>query len=56
MRVLFSGNFAYAYVKFAKIKSSRNGKITLLFTNIDKSCLSCEFLTLQICLLRLFAK
>ena len=41
---------------FAKIKSSRNGKITLSFTDAGKSCPSCEFLMWQICLLTLFAK
>ena len=39
-----------------KIKSSRNGEITLSFTDIGKSCPSSEFLTLQICLLTLLAK
>ena len=39
-----------------KIKSSQNGKITLSFTDICKSCLSLEFLTSQICLLTPFAK
>ena len=41
---------------FVKIRPSRNGEITLSFTNIGKSCLSCEFLTSYIYLLRLFAK
>ena len=40
---LFSRNFA-----LVKIKSSQNGKITLSFTDICKSCLSFEYLTLQI--------
>ena len=35
---------------FMKIKHSRNGKITLSFTDIRKSCPSREFLTSQICL------
>ena len=35
-RVLFSRNFAYA--KFRKKKSSRNGEITLSFTDIGKPC------------------
>ena len=39
---------------FVKIKSSRNGEITLSFTS--KSCLSRELLTSQICLLTLFLK
>ena len=41
---------------FAKIKFSRNAEITLLFTDIGKSCPSGEFLVSQICLLTLFAK
>ena len=41
---------------FVKIKSSRNGEITLSFTDIGKSCPSCEYLTPQICLLTLFTK
>ena len=41
---------------FVKIKSSRIGGIILSFTDVGKSCPSCEFLTLQICLLTLFAK
>ena len=42
---------------FVKINPSPNGKITLSFiTDIGKSYLSCDFLTSQICLLRLFAK
>ena len=39
-----------------KIKSLRNGKIMLSFTDISKSCPSPTLLTLQICLLTLFAK
>ena len=39
-----------------RIKLSRNGEITLSFTDIGKSCLSREFLTSQICLLTLFTK
>ena len=39
-----------------KIKSSRNGEITLSFTDIGKSCPSRKFLASQICLLTLFAK
>ena len=35
---------------FFKIKSLQNGKITLSFTDIGKSCLRREFLTSQICL------
>ena len=38
VRVLFSRNFAY----FVKIKPLPNGKITLSFTDIGKSCLSRE--------------
>ena len=41
---------------FVKIKSMRNGEITLSFTDIGKSCPSSEFLTLQICLLMLNLK
>ena len=41
---------------FVKIKLSRNGKSTLSFTVICKSCASHEFLTWQICLLTIFAK
>ena len=52
MRSLFSRNFTYA--KFRKIKPSRNGKITLSFTDIRISFTSREFLMSQICLLMLF--
>ena len=52
--VLFSRNFAYA--KFREDKPSRNGEITLSFTDIGKSCPSGEFLTSQICLFARFAK
>ena len=41
---------------FVKIKPSRNGNITLSCTNVGKSCPRSEFLTLQICLLTIFAK
>ena len=41
---------------FVKIKPSRNGDITLSFTDIGKSCPSHDFLTWQICLLTLFVK
>ena len=41
---------------FVKIKPSRNGKITLSFIEIGKSCLNREFFTSLICLLMLFAK
>ena len=41
---------------FAKVKSSQNGKITLSFTDIGKSCTSRESQTSLICILRLFAK
>ena len=41
---------------FMKIRSSRNGEITLTFTDEGKSCHSRDFLTSQICLLTLFAK
>ena len=33
---------------FVKIKPSQNGEITLLFTDIGKSCPSCNFLMWQI--------
>ena len=54
MRALFSKNFEYA--KFRGNKSSKNGEITLSFTDIVKSCPSSEFLASQICYLMLFAK
>ena len=38
---------------FVKIKSSRNGKITVSVTDVVKSCFSCKFLTWQICLLHI---
>ena len=41
---------------FMKIRHSRNGGITLSFTYIGKSCLSCKFLMSLIYLLRLLAK
>ena len=41
---------------FVKIKPSRNGKITLLFIDISKSCLSCKLFTSLMCNLMLFAK
>ena len=41
---------------FVKLKPSRNGKITLSFTEIGISCPKREFLTSQICVLMLFAK
>ena len=47
------GNFREG---FKKIESSQNGEITLLFVNMAKSCLSHDFLMLQICLLTLYAK
>ena len=39
-----------------KINPRQNGRITLSFTEIGKSCPSGEFLTLQICLFALLAK
>ena len=54
VKVLFSRNFAYA--KFRENKPSRNGDITLSFTDICKSCPCHKILTWQICLLTLFAK
>ena len=50
-RVLFSRNFAYA--KFRENKPSRNDEITLSLIDIGKSCLSREFFTSLICLLKL---
>ena len=38
------------------MKTPRNDEITLAFTDVGKSCLSCKILALQICLLTLFAK
>ena len=35
---------------FVKIKSSQNGEITLLFTDLDKLCHCPEFGTSQLCL------
>ena len=37
-------------LSFVKIKSSRNGEVTLSFTDEGKSCHSREFFTSQICL------
>ena len=39
-----------------KMKSLLNREITLLITDIGKSCPSRKFLTSQVCLLTLFAK
>ena len=39
-----------------KIKSSQNAEITLSFSDVGKSCPSCDFLASQICLLMLFEK
>ena len=47
--------FARVYIR-VKIKSSRNGEITLSFTDICKSCLIRDFLTSQICLISIRAK
>ena len=41
-RILYSRNFAYA-AKFREIKSSRNGKIILSFTDIGKHALVSNF-------------
>ena len=41
---------------FVKINALLNVEITLSITDIGKSCLRCEFLTLQACLLTLFVK
>ena len=55
------GNFCEGFIfanmrNFAKVKYSQNGKITLSFTDIGKSCPSCKFKTSLICILTLFAK
>ena len=52
--VFFSRNFAYT--KLCENKILAKWRITLSFTDIGKSCSSCEFLASQICLLTLFAK
>ena len=52
----FREDFIFAKLRFAKIKSSRNGKITLSFISIGKSCLNREFFTSRMCLLMQFAK
>ena len=41
---------------FVKIKPLKNSDVTLLFTDIGKSCPSREFLTSEICLFTIFAK
>ena len=41
---------------FVNLKPSQNGKITLSLTDMRILCTCREFLTLQICLLILFAK
>ena len=41
---------------FVKIEPSRNGEITMSFTDVGKSCPSRLFLTSQLCLLTLFEK
>ena len=51
--LLFAVNWGFSFVK---IKSLRNGEITLSFIDVGKSCLSREFLTSQICILTLFSK
>ena len=56
---IFREDFIFAKLRmrsFVKIKTSRNGKITLSFNDIGKSCLSRDFFTSLICLLLLFAK
>ena len=58
------GNFSdgFIFAKFhgceglVKIKTLRNGKITLSLTDVGKSCPSREFLRWQICYLMQFAK
>ena len=39
-----------------KIKSSRNGEITMSFNEKEKSCTNREYLASQICIFTLFAK
>ena len=63
MKTVNSEIFARVYIRetshilsFMKIKSSQNGKITLLFTDIGKSYLSREFLMSHICLLSYLQK
>ena len=51
------GNFreGFIFAKLRVIKPSRNGEKDFSFTDVSKSCQSPEFLTWQICLLKLFA-
>ena len=53
---IFARTLFTAPAKFRENKPSRNGKITLSFIDIGKSCLSREFFTSLIYLLMLFAK
>ena len=47
----------YSHMRsFVRIKPARNGKITLLFIYIGKSCLSHKFFKSLICLLMIFPK
>ena len=55
MTTIYTVNFREDFI-FAKIKPSRNGEITMLFTDVGKPCMSREFLKWQICLLTLFTK
>ena len=55
-RGLYIRETSHDMQSFVKIKSSRNGKITLLLTDIGNTCPSREILTSQMCLLTLFAK
>ena len=52
----FREGFIFAKLRYVQIKSSRNGEITLSFTDISKPCPCCKIFTSQICLLTLFAK
>ena len=66
MALLFLRNFASASLRmqnssaslrmqnFAKIKQSQNGETSPSFSDVCKSCSSCEFLMSQIFLLKLF--
>ena len=57
---LSTGNFREGFVlamrSFVKMKPSRNGEIIMSLNDFGISCPICEFLTLQICHLMLFAK
>ena len=53
----FREDFIFAKLRsFVKIKPSQNGKITLSFIDIGKSCFNREFFTELMCLVMQFAK